>query len=124
MTIRTMPISLAAVGAALAVASFGASAQAPNQLTPQQRYQQQIAYCNSGRLPDPARNACVRDAGNLLDRSVGGPPPNEMSTSQDGRATIIGPSGLPPPNSGSDDVTSRDGRATIVLPANQSPPRN
>ena len=121
MKIRTMPLSLAALGAVLAVASVGASAQANNQLTPQQRYERQIAYCNSGRLPDPARNACVRDAGNLLDRSVGGPPSDEMSTSQDGRATIISPSGLPPPNSGSDDTTSRDGRATIVLPADQSP---
>ena len=118
------PFALLMMGSALWGASLVATAQQrQQQLTPQQRYEQQLAYCNSGKLPEPARNACVRDAGNLLDRSVGGPPPNEMSTSQDGRATIISPAGLPPPNSGSDDTTSRDGRATIVLPADQ-PPRN
>ena len=109
-----------ALGAALMALSLGASAQtAPTALTPQQRYEQQIAYCNSGQLPDPVRNACVRDAGLVLDRAQGGPPGNVTSTSEDGRATIVGPAGLPPPNSGSDEITSPDGRATIVLPANQ-----
>jgi len=104
-----------AIGAALAAFSLAAAAQ----LTPQQRYERQIAYCNSGKLPDPERNACVRDAGLQLDRSLGGAPRNQATTSDDGRATIIGPTGLPAPNSGSDEVTSPDGRATIVLPADQ-----
>lgn len=122
MKLRNAPLTLA-LGAATAALSLVAAAQSPAQLTPQQRYERQLAYCNSGKLPDPERNACVRDAGNLLDRSLGGTPRNEVTTSQDGRATIISPAGLPPPNSGSDDVTSRDGRATIVLPANQQPSR-
>ena len=104
-----------AIGAALA--AFGLAAAA--QMTPQQRYERQIAYCNSGKLPDPERNACVRDAGLHLDRSLGGAPRNQATTSEDGRATIIGPAGLPAPNSGSDEITSPDGRATIVLPADQ-----
>ncbi|SFN14232.1 hypothetical protein [Variovorax sp. OV329] len=104
-----------AIGTVLAALSLGAAAQ----LTPQQRYERQIAECNSGKLPDPQRNACVRDAGRMLDQSLGGTPRNQATTSEDGRATIIGPAGLPPPNSGSNDVTSPDGRATIVLPADQ-----
>jgi hypothetical protein len=88
----------------------------------QQRYQEQLAFCNSGRLPDPERNACVRDAGIALDRARGGPPRNVMSTTEDGRATIIGPAGAPQPSGGTDEITSRDGRATIVVPANQAPP--
>lgn len=118
MKLRNTSLTLA-LGAATAAWSLTAAAQA--QLTPQQRYERQLAFCNSGKLPDPERNACVRDAGSLLDRSLGGTPRNEVTTSEDGRATIISPAGLPPPNSGSDDVTSRDGRATIVLPADQSP---
>ncbi|MGR4868029.1 hypothetical protein ACIPRI_04070 [Variovorax sp. LARHSF232] len=107
------------IGTALCSASLLAAAQGqPQQLTPQQRYERQIAYCNSGKLPDPARNACVRDAGLALDRADG-PPRDVPTTSEDGRATIISPAGLPPPNSGSDGVTSKDGRATIVLPADQ-----
>ena len=104
------------LGAALAAWSLAAHAQ----LTPQQRYEQQIAFCNSGRLPDPERNACVRDAGNLLDRRLGGTPRNQMTTSEDGRATIIGPAGLPPPDSGSTEVTSPHGPSTIVLAANET----
>jgi hypothetical protein len=106
-----LPLFLA-LAAAASLACPGAMAQSP-----QQRYEQQLAYCNSGKLPDPERNACVRDAGLMLDRARGGPPTNAVTTSEDGRATIVGPSGLPPPNSGSDDITSQDGRATIVLPA-------
>jgi hypothetical protein len=118
--VRTMKHPTFALATALTTLTLGlaAWAQAPA-ATPQQRYERQIAYCNSGQLPDPGRNACVRDAGLALDRERGGPPTNQTSTSQDGRATIVSPAGLPPPNSGSDDVTSRDGRATIVLPADQ-----
>ena len=120
--LRNAPLT-SALGAAIAACSLAAPAQAPAQLTPQQRYERQIAYCNSGKLPDPQRNACVRDAGLLLDQSVGGPPRNTQSTSEDGRATIIGPSGLPVPDSGSSAITSPDGRSTIVEPAYQEPPK-
>jgi hypothetical protein len=114
------PFALLMIGSALWGASLAATAQQrQQQLTPQQRYEQQLAYCNSGKLPEPARNACVRDAGNMLDRADG-PPRDVTSTSQDGRATIVSPAGLPTPNSGSDDVRSKDGRSTIVLPADQN----
>ena len=106
-------------GFALLTLSVAAAAQAPA-LTPQQRYEQQIAHCNSGQLPEPVRNACIRDAGLTLDKARGGPPGNVTSTSEDGRATIVSPADLPPPSSGSDEITSPDGRSTIVLPANQA----
>ena len=122
MKLRNAPLTLA-LGAATAAWCLMASAQAPAQLTPQQRYERQLAYCNSGNLPDPERNACVRDAGLMLDRAIGGTPRNAQTTSEDGRATIIGPSGLPAPDSGSSQVTSPDGRSTIVVPAYQEPPR-
>lgn len=119
MTFRNAPLTVV-LGAAMAAWSLAPTAQAQ---TPQQRYEQQLAFCNSGKLPDPERNACVRDAGAQLDRSLGGTPRNQAVTSQDGRATIMSPSGLPAPDSGSDSITSQDGRATIVLPANQEGPR-
>lgn len=122
MTIRNSPLSIA-LGAAMAALSLPAAAQSQTQLTPQQRYERQLAYCNSGNLPDPQRNACVRDAGRLLDSSLGGTPRNEVTTSGDGRATIVSPAGLPPPDSGSDSITSGDGRATIVLPADRQAPK-
>ena len=122
MKLRNAPLTLA-LGAATAAWCLAAAAQAPAQLTPQQRYERQLAYCNSGKLPDPERNACVRDAGLMLDRSLGGTPRNQVTTSEDGRATIISPAGLPAPDSGSDAITSPDGRSTIVLPANQEGPR-
>jgi len=103
---------------ALLALSLQALAQSPDLAAAQQRYERQLAYCNSGQLPDPERNACVRDAGLMLDRARGGrPPSNAATTSEDGRATIIGPAGLPPPNSGSDAITSGDGRSTIIVPA-------
>ena len=106
-----------------AAASSAAWAQQPAG-TPQQRYEQQLARCNSGTLPEPARDACVRDAGRMLDQALGGTPGNVTTTTQDGRATVVNPSGLPVPNSGSDQTTSRDGRSTIVVPADQRAPSN
>jgi hypothetical protein len=117
----------AGVLAALAMVglSFTAAAQPAGSsgVTPQQRYEQQLARCNSGSLPEPARDACVRDAGRMLDQALGGTPGNVTTTTEDGRATVVNPSGLPVPNSGSDATTSRDGRSTIVVPADQQPPK-
>ncbi len=121
MTLRNLPLTFA-LGIATAAFGLAASAQDTAQLTPQQRYERQIAYCNSGNLPDPQRNACVRDAGRMLDSSLGGPPRNAQTTSEDGRATIIGPAGLPAPDSGSSQITSPDGRSTVVVPAYQGAP--
>ncbi|MDM0044154.1 hypothetical protein QTH91_06645 [Variovorax dokdonensis] len=91
--------------------------------SPQQRYERQLAVCNSGKLPEPERDACVRDAGRMLDQALGGRPGNVTTTTEDGRATVVSPAGLPVPNSGSDQVRSRDGRSTIVVPADMNAPK-
>lgn len=88
-----------------------------------QRYEQQLAACNSGSLPAPAREACIRNAGSALDRARGGPPADTEMTTPDGRATVVAPAGAVPPVSASDTRTSGDGRATIVLPADRTAPR-
>ena len=87
------------------------------------RYEREVAACNNGTLAAPAREACIRAAGNALDRALGGPPSGVAVPSPDGRATIVTPAGAPPPSSGSDAVPSGDGRATIVLPADRAAPR-
>jgi hypothetical protein len=89
----------------------------------QQRYEQQIAVCNSGNLPRPERDACVRDAGIALDQARGsGTPRSVDETTPDGRSTVVIQDGSPPPADDSDTVTSPDGRSTIVLPAGGSRP--
>ncbi|VWX63466.1 conserved exported hypothetical protein [Burkholderiales bacterium 8X] len=95
-------------------------------LTPaaaQQRYEREMAGCNSGALAAPAREACLRAAGVELDAARGGPPSDVAVPSADGRATVISPAGSTTPSGGSDATTSRDGRATIVLPADRTAPR-
>ena len=106
----------------LAVAT-AAGAQSAQEVQARQRYEREIAACNSGTLAAPAREACIRAAGNALDRALGGPPTDVTAPSADGRATIVSPAGAPLPSSGSDAVRSRDGRATIVLPADRTAPR-
>ena len=107
--------------AGLAAAS-SATAQQPAPDALQQRYEREIAACNRGNLAAPAREACIRAAGNALDRARGGPPLEVPQPSADGRATIVAPPGAAP-SSGSDATTSRDGRATIVLPADRTAPQ-
>jgi hypothetical protein len=115
----------AASFAALLAMAVSASAQpSPTLATAQQRYEREIAACNDGSRPAPARDACVRDAGRMLDRARGGPPTDVAAPSSDGRATIVSPAGAALPSSGSDETTSRDGRATIVLPADAPPQPN
>ena len=110
---------------ALLVAS-AASAQTSGALDPQTRYNRQIAVCNQGVLPEPARNACVRDAGAQLDRATGGMTGSREVTSPDGRSVVIVPAPAkpdafgvrpPPPSSSSPSTTTTpDGRATLVNP--------
>lgn len=107
--------------AGLAAASAVLAQPRPDAL--QQRYEREVAACNSGRLAAPAREACIRAAGNALDRARGGPPTEVAQPSADGRATIVAPAGAVPPSGGPDAITSRDGRATIVLPADRTAPR-
>ena len=107
--------------AGLAAASAAQTPPAPD--AAQQRYEREIAACNSGRLAAPAREACIRAAGTALDRARGGPPAEVPQPSNDGRATIVAPPGAAPSSGGPDTITSRDGRATIVLPADRTAPQ-
>ncbi len=111
--------------AALAASAWAATAQpAADPLAPaRQRYEREVAACNSGALAAPAREACIRAAGLALDRARGGPPTDVAQPAPGGRATIVSPEGSTPPSSGSEAVTSGDGRATIVLPADRPPQR-
>lgn len=119
-----------AVGACLALlVASAASAQTSGALDPQTRYNRQIAVCNQGLLPEPARNACVRDAGAQLDRATGGMTGSREITSPDGRSTVIVPAPAKPDafgvrpslptDSSPSTTTTPDGRATLVNPLAQ-----
>ena len=108
---------LAAITATLFAGAAGAQAAD----AAQQRYDNEIARCNTGNLAAPAREACVRAAGLALDRARGGPPVDVPVTTPDGRSTVVTPAGGPRPADASDTRTSNDGRATIVLPAGRTP---
>lgn len=92
----------ATTACALAAGAAAFAQQAPDLSAAQRRYERALAVCNSGKLPRPERDACVRDAGVAWDRARAG-------QLVDGKA---------------DDgtVTSPDGRATIVLPPDLSTP--
>jgi hypothetical protein len=112
-------LSFLYAGLAAASSATAQQAQVPDA---QHRYEREIAACNRGNLPAPAREACIRAAGNALDRARGGPPVEVPQPSADGRATIVAPPGAAP-SSGSEATTSSDGRATIVLPADRTAPQ-
>lgn len=81
----------------------------------QQIYDSDMAVCNRGDLPDPMRRACVRAAGERLDRARGGVAPGGTAvTSPDGRATVVVPEGASLPPTSSEAVPSPDGRSTVV----------
>jgi len=108
--------------AVLAAATLHAQTSDDATAAAQRLYESEIAACNTGALPAPAREACVRNAGLRLDRARGGPPADATVTTTDGRATVVTPEGSTPPSSGSDPVTSRDGRANVVPPSGVTPP--
>ena len=121
-------IQYALVGTAFVFGNSGFAQQPPapaDRTQAQLRYEAEIAACNRGNLPAPAREACVRSAGSALDSRLGGPPTETAVPSSDGRATVVAPNGSVTPSAGSDTTTSSDGRATIVLPADRAtvPPR-
>jgi hypothetical protein len=88
-----------------------------------QRYDAEIARCNTGTLSAPARDSCVRSAGLALDRARGGPPVDVLKETTNGRAVVETPVNAPRPATDSTTRTSSDGRATIVLPAGRSTSR-
>lgn len=116
----TVAVPLRAVAVALSVGLLSAGAamaQVGTAPAAQERYDRQIAQCNSPGRPAPQREACVRAAGRMLDRANGGVPPEPVpQPSADGRAIVMTPPGAPPPPSASDYVTSPDGRAVIAVP--------
>jgi len=120
--------------------SLAALAQTPDLTEAQRQFDEQVAKCNSGALPRPQRDACIRDAGAALDRARGGTPGNVTTRTRDRRSTVVKPEGAPVPGStntvrsgdrrstvvtpngtpaptGSTTVTSPDGRSTVVVPA-------
>lgn len=114
------------VHAAISCAALTASMPALAQYDPDvatQRYNRAVAYCNSGNLPRPARDACIRDAGRAMDQAQGGGVAPTIDVSSPGdRATVVIPDNAPLPRSDSTTITSPDGNSTIVLPADGSRP--
>ncbi|MDN8614655.1 hypothetical protein [Variovorax ginsengisoli] len=111
----TRPVSRAALCGVLLASAFCAHAQTATDLQhAQERHQRQLAVCNSGKLPAPEREACVRDAGAALDRARGGPPANVTTRTPDRRATVVTPAGQPVPGA---TETVRSRRSTTVVPA-------
>ena len=129
-----------AVSGAFLGISLAALAQPPGLAQAQREFDEQVAKCNSGALPRPERDACIRDAGHALDHARGGTAGNVTTRTRDRRSTVVKPVGAPVPGgtntvrsgdrrstvvtpegtpapTGSTTVTSPDGRATVVVPA-------
>lgn len=86
----------------------------------QQRYNNLIARCNDGSMPRPQRDACVRDAGLVIERARMGSSGNSET---ENRSTVISPSGASGGGTDSSTLyTSPDGRAVVVPPAGSAPP--
>ncbi len=112
----TRPVSRAALCGVLLASAFGAHAQTATDLQhAQERHQRQLAVCNSGKLPAPEREACVRDAGAALDRARGRTAgQGHDARTPDRRATVVTPAGQPVPGA---TETVRSRRSTTVVPA-------
>lgn len=121
----------------------GAAAQAQTAPTPaplaqaRQAYERAVAACQAAQLPAPQRDACIRDAGLALDRARLGPGAvPEMTTTPDGRATVVpnvppgpgvstGPAAAgsaPQAPSEAETVLSPDGRSRVVVPTDGTVP--
>ena len=114
-----MAASCALVAVVVALPA-GAQTRKPD---PQARYDRELARCHRGTLPAPARDACVRQAGLAFDRATGGITGTRLTTSPDGRATVMEPSTGTPvaqPRAATPSsplITTPDGRATVVNPS-------
>jgi hypothetical protein len=104
-----------AVSGALLGISSAALAQPPDLAQAQRHFDEQVARCNSGALPRPERDACIRDAGAALDHARGRPAGNVTTRTQDRRSTVVKPEGAPVPGSTA-TVRSGDRRSTVVTP--------
>jgi hypothetical protein len=83
----------------------------------QQQYELDIAICNTAGFAAPQREACIREAGQRLDRVRNAPPAGSTSDNQDGRATVVADPASASALQGSALQTTTDGRATVVVPA-------
>lgn len=87
----------------------------------QQQYDLDIAICNTGGFPAPQRDACIREAGQRLDRSLQPATQGAAVQNVDGRATVVvdpaGSSAL----RGEALATTPDGRANVVVPSSAAP---
>ena len=83
----------------------------------QQQYELDIAICNTGGSPAPRREACVREAGQRLDRALRSTTQGSSMDSSDGRATVIvGPADHSALR-GEALTPTPDGRANVVVPS-------
>ena len=115
----------AAISGVLLGASLASVAQpAPDLAEAQRHFDEQVAHCNSGKLPRPERDACIRDAGHALDQARGGPASGTTTRTKDRRATVVKPEGAPVPSGGSRTVRSSDRRSTVVVPTDGSTPQH
>ena len=126
LQLRFWAVSVAAscaLGAVVGGPTASAQTATPD---PKTRYDREIARCNRGTMPAPAREACVRQAGLALDKATGGITGTRETTSPDGRATVMEPSMGKSDPAGSRPrtatpsaplTTTPDGRATVVNPA-------
>lgn len=82
----------------------------------QQQYELDIAVCNTGGFPAPQREACIREAGQRLDRARQPTTQGSTMESVDGRATVVVDPGGSSALRGGALATTPDGRATVVEP--------
>jgi hypothetical protein len=106
---------VAASGALVAVVSAPIASAQNRTADAKARYDRELARCNRGTLPAPAREACIRQAGSAFDKATGGITGTRETTSPDGRATVMEPS-TGTSNPAAPLITTPDGRATVVNP--------
>lgn len=79
-----------------------------------QQFERDVAACQQAGLAAPAREACVRAAGERLDRARGVLPADTVQTSPDGRASVVTPPGERAQVAPAEPVPTEDGRASVI----------